>query len=193
MRAGCALFLCVMGCAARAVAPVVPVASPPNAAPLVASLVEAPAPPPEEVGDVLTRSFREAVCADPTQPSHPLLPAWCEYTRAIEIDAARPDAWYNLGVLYFQLGDIPALECAGTLLRGFLERAGDDPRLSVQVTNARQVLQTGSGPLPALRAMASLPGAPPTTLDAAPHPVDPPLHTTPAQPPRRLTLSACPR
>lgn len=186
------MLLCVLGCAARAAAPVGSAASPASAATLVASPVEAPAPPREDGGDVPPRSSRESACAHPAAPSHPMLAAWCEYTRAIEIDDARPDAWYNLASLYLQSGDIPALECARALYQGFLERAGDDPTLSVQVTNARQHLRTGYTPLTALRAMESLPGGGASPPGVAPPPVGLPI-AAPRAPPPRPSLPQCPR
>ncbi len=83
-----------------------------------------------------------------------------EYERAQQIDAARPDAYYNLGVLHmgYMGGQIPDLERAKGFLQQFQQRATNNARYAAQVTQAAQHIRNIDQTIAALRAMASLPG-----------------------------------
>lgn len=84
-----------------------------------------------------------------------------EYERAQQIDATRPDAYYNLGVLHmgYMGGQIPDLERAKGFLQQFQQRAANNARYAAQNTQAAQHLRNIDQTIAALRAMASIPGA----------------------------------
>lgn len=54
------------------------------------------------------------------------------YRAAIEIDARRPEAYFNLGLLYqdFKGGNIPDLRQASQFYEQFTQRAGNEPRFA---------------------------------------------------------------
>lgn len=99
-----------------------------------------------------------------------------EYERARTLDANRPDAYYNLGVLNMNYmgGAIPVLRTARELLQQFVQRAGSNARFVTSVGNAnrhiRNIEQTitaleavggGAAPAPAAPAATPAPAAAP--------------------------------
>jgi tetratricopeptide (TPR) repeat protein len=92
-----------------------------------------------------------------------------EYERAQQIDATRPDAYYNLGVLYMSYmgGQIADLERAKSFLQQFQQRAANNARYATHNAQAAQHIRNIDQTIAALRAMASIPGASNTTTPPA--------------------------
>lgn len=116
-----------------------------------------------------------------------------EYERAQQIDAARPDAYYNLGVLHLSYmgGQIPDLERAKGFLQQFQQRAGANARYATHSTQAAQHIRNIDQTIAALRAMASLPGGGAATPTPAPAPA-PAGGATPAPAPAPAPAAPAP-
>ncbi len=73
--------------------------------------------------------------------------AQTQYERAKQIDGGRPEAYFNLGVLYqdYMSGSVSDLKQARTYFSEFLKRAGSTPefRASVKDVNTRCAQQSG--------------------------------------------------
>ncbi len=120
-----------------------------------------------------------------------------EYERAQQIDAARPDAYYNLGVLHLSYmgGQIPDLERAKGFLQQFQQRAGSNPRYATHNTQAAQHIRNIDQTIAALRAMASLPGggaATPPAGGATPAPANGATPPAPAPAPTPAPAAPAP-
>lgn len=103
--------------------------------------------------------------------------AQAEYERARTIDANRPDAYYNMGVLNMNYmgGEIPTLERAREQLQQFVQRAGSNARMVQSVTSANRHIRNIDQTITALRAVGGNGGAAP-----APAPATPPAGAAPA-------------
>jgi tetratricopeptide (TPR) repeat protein len=86
--------------------------------------------------------------------------AQAEYERARTLDANRPDAYYNLGVLNMSYlgGQIADLEHARDFLQQFQQRSGAQPRYVGHNTRATQHIRNIGETINAMRAMQSLQG-----------------------------------
>jgi tetratricopeptide (TPR) repeat protein len=122
-----------------------------------------------------------------------------EYERAQQLDATRPDAFYNLGVLNMSYlgGQIADLEHARDFLQQFQQRAGTNARYTEHRTRATQHIRNIEQTLAALRAMASLPNggaqAPAATPPAGATPTpDAPATPAPAAPAPAAPAPAAP-
>lgn len=92
-----------------------------------------------------------------------------EYERARALDANRPDAYYNLGVLNMNYmgGQIPTLRQARELLQQFVQRAGANARFATSVTNATRHIRNIDQTITALEAVGGTGAAPATPAPAA--------------------------
>jgi Flp pilus assembly protein TadD len=70
--------------------------------------------------------------------------AQAEYERAMEIDANRPEAYFNLGLLYqdYMSGSIDELERAKRFYNQFMSKAGNNARYAEAVENVRRRCRT---------------------------------------------------
>lgn len=102
-----------------------------------------------------------------------------EYERARTLDAARPDAYYNLALLNMNYmgGQIPDLERALEFFQQFQQRAGQNPRFRASVEQTGRNVRNINDTLTALRALGpqgaapaggAAPAAPATDAPAAP-------------------------
>lgn len=138
-------------------------------------------------------ALRGLAAAGETRDQAMLQQAQQEYERAQQLDAQRPDAYYNLGVLHmgYMGGQIADLERAKGFLQQFQQRAGANARYATQATQAAQHIRNIDQTIAALRAMASLPGGGNAAPTPAPTPPlaarrpPPRLRPRPPRPPQR--------
>ncbi|MDB4931686.1 MAG: Domain containing protein [Myxococcaceae bacterium] len=99
-----------------------------------------------------------------------------EYERARTLDANRPDAYYNLGVLNMNYlgGTIPVLRTAQEFLQQFVQRAGSNARFVTSVGNANRHIRNIGSTITALEAVGGgstpAPATPAAPAAAAPAP-----------------------
>lgn len=144
-------------------ATVTPSVSVPAASPVTAPTPAAPPTPPVANAD-----------------ASPYPAAVQEYLRALAIDPARPDAWFNIGIYCLEhASDSIAHRRSGSdYLRRFIALAGHDDRSRAQVTRARRyttMIWPGPTVLVAISDDASTPA-----------PVPPPPPDPPCAPPVEL-------
>jgi tetratricopeptide (TPR) repeat protein len=96
-----------------------------------------------------------------TERAQTLARAQQEYERARTLDANRPDAYYNLGVLNMNYmgGAIPDLRTARELLQQFVQRAGSTARFVTSVGNATRHIRNIDQTITALEAVGGDRGA----------------------------------
>ena len=120
-----------------------------------------------------------------TERAQTLARAQQEYERARTLDANRPDAYYNLGVLNMNYmgGAIPVLRTARELLQQFVQRAGSTARFVTSVGNATRHIRNIEQTITALEAVGGGAAPAPATPAATPPAAAPAATPAPAAAP----------